>query len=169
MEKIIEKISRYHLINTFIPGVLFVYLSQRIIHVQILTKEIAFDFFLIYTIGMVCNRIGSLIVEPLLKGIKVISFCEYNKYIEAERLDIKLSELNTDNNFYRSVIGTCLFVAFLLGFKWLKDYFSFIAKYNEAIILILCFLLFVLSYRKQSNYIKQRVENNIKVKKNKLE
>ena len=161
MEKIIEKISRYHLVNTFIPGVLFVYLSQRIVHIQILTKEIVFDFFLIYTIGIICNRVGSLLVEPMLKWIKVISFCEYKKYVEAEKLDMKLSELNTDNNFYRSVVGTCLLAAFLMGFNWMRNKFPFVAEYTEIIILVLCGLLFVCSYRKQTNYIKERVESNI--------
>lgn len=161
MEKIIEKISQYHLLNALLPGVFFVYLSERFAGINLLTNEIIFNFFVIYMYGWICSRIGSLVVEPILKKVKFVQFAKYKDYLNASKTDPKLAELNTDNNFYRTMIGVCLSETFLLAFKRLMDNFAFINEFASWILLGLCFLLFLFSYKKQTRYIKKRIEKEL--------
>lgn len=162
MEKILEKISQYHLLNALLPGVFFVYLSERIASINLLTNEIIFNIFVIYLYGLVCSRIGSLVVEPILKKIKFVQFVQYEDYLKASQTDPKLAELNTDNNFYRTIIGVCISETFLLAFKYLMNHFAFINDHASWILLGLCFLLFLFSYQKQTRYINKRVKNELK-------
>lgn len=161
MEKLVEKISKYHLINYFIPGAFAVYLSNQINAVNLLTDKVVFDFVVIYIIGLICSRIGSLVVEWGLKKIHFISFAPYKDFLQAEKNDSKLSDLNADNNMYRTFVGALLLVGLQKGFVFLESQCAFI-KNNEALIIILSLLvLFLLAYRKQTNYIKSRVEKDI--------
>lgn len=162
MEKIIEKISQYHLLNALLPGVFFVYLSERFAGINLLTNEIIFNFFVIYMYGWICSRIGSLVVEPILKKVKFVQFAKYKDYLNASQTDPKLAELNTDNNFYRTMIGVSLSETFLLAFKHLMNHFTFVNDHFSWILIGLCFLLFLFSYRKQTRYIKKHIENELK-------
>ena len=158
MDKILEKISRYHIVNYVIPGVLAVYLSKQINQVELLTSNIFFDIVMTYTLGLICSRIGSLFVEPILRKIHFVQFSEYKDYMFAEERDPKLSDLNTDNNLYRTVIGVVLFIIIQYCFNLLKSKCEFVNGYSSLIVLIALLILFLLSYKKQTSYIVKRVE-----------
>ncbi len=158
MDKILEKLSKYHIVNYVIPGVLAVYLSKQINQIELLTSNIFFDIVMVYTLGLICSRIGSLIVEPLLRKIHFVQFSEYKDYMSAEEKDPKLFDLNTDNNLYRTVIGVVLFVIIQYCFNLLKSKCEFVNDYSSLIVLIALLILFLWSYKKQTSYIVKRVE-----------
>lgn len=158
MDKLLEKISRYHLINYIIPGVLTIYLSKQINQIELLTSNMFFDIVMAYALGLICSRIGSLIVEPLLKLIHFVHFADYKDYMSAEKNDPKLTDLNTDNNLYRTIAGSALFIAVQMGFVILKTRYDFVREYSSIIILIAFLLLFLFSYKKQTSYIVKRVD-----------
>ena len=66
-EKIVDRISSYNLFNYALPGTIFVYTSKCLLNKNILVNSWIENFILCYFIGMILSRIGSLIIEPLLK------------------------------------------------------------------------------------------------------
>lgn len=158
MDKLLEKISKYHLINYIIPGVLTIYLSKQINQIELLTSNVFFDIVMAYALGLICSRIGSLIVEPLLKLIHFVHFADYKDYMSAEKNDPKLTDLNTDNNLYRTVIGVVLFIIIQYCFNLLKSKCEFVNDNSSLIVLIALLILFLWSYKKQTSYIVKRVE-----------
>ena len=67
MNDIINKISNYNLFNYLFPGILYTASVNHFTRLQLPTDNLLEAFFVCYFIGLVISRIGSLIVEPLLK------------------------------------------------------------------------------------------------------
>ena len=158
MEKLIERISNYHIVNTLIPGFIFTYLSKQLLSVDFYSEKILYNFFIFYMLGIICNRIGSIIIEPFFKLIHIVKFAPYEEYVKAELKNPKIESLNTDNNFYRTICATILFIIGEKLYIYLIAICPFIASYKNEIIIFLVLTLFTFSYHKQTSYIKKRVE-----------
>lgn len=158
MEKLIERISNYHIVNTLIPGFIFTYLSKQLLSVDLYSENALYNFFIFYMLGIICNRIGSIIIEPFFKFTHIIKFAPYEEYVKAELKNPKIETLNTDNNFYRTMCATILFIIGEKIFIYLTATFSFIASYKNEILIFLVLALFTFSYHKQTSYIKKRVD-----------
>ena len=158
MEKIIERISNYHIVNTLIPGFIFVYLSKQLLSVDLYSENVLYNFFIFYMLGIICNRIGSIIVEPFFKFINIVEFAPYEEYVKAEQKNPKIETLNTDNNFYRTMCATIIFIIGEKFYIYLIAVCPFIASYKNEILIFVVLALFAFSYHKQTSYIKKRVE-----------
>lgn len=162
MEEFIKKISSYNIFNYLLPGTLFAYIFSAGSNLNLVQDDLLFGIFLYYFIGLTISRVGSLIIEPLLKGVKFLKFSEYKDFVIASRNDTQLDVLSEGNNMYRtfislfSILGVLKFYAYLISLlPWLKDM-------SSTIIFFLLFILFLFSYRKQTEFIRKRVEANIK-------
>ena len=157
-KEIVEKISSYNLFNNLLPGVLFVYAISNITNFNLLVDNVIIVIFLYYFVGLVISRFGSFVVEPLLRKIKFIRFADYKDFLSASEQDSKIELLSEVNNMLRTFIS--LFVFILLTFIYDKIAVRFcIPIENTIIILIVALLvLFVFSYRKQTTFIRKRVE-----------
>ena len=158
LEAFIEKISSYNFLNCLIPGVLVTYCADCMFSITLLTDDWFNDFFIIFIYGLISSRIGSLIVEPFLKKIKFIKYAKYDAFCNAEKEDKKICVLLEMNNLYRTLIGAFILLVFICGMNFLRLKIEFINTYFNCIILTLLLILFVFSYKKQTNYIKNRVE-----------
>ena len=77
LKQIVEKISSYNIFNNLYPGVLFIYLSKFIFEIKILSDNWFENLIVFYFAGMVLSRIGSIIIEAIMKKINEI--CLKNK------------------------------------------------------------------------------------------
>jgi hypothetical protein len=161
IKEILNKISSYNIFNYLLPGILFVIICKYSMGFNLIIENNLLGAFLYYFIGMIISRIGSLMVEPLLKKVKFLKFSDYKKFIEASKLDSKLELLSEVNNTYRTFISMFLLLSFLKAYKHYNYYYWHIThsvSYSVALILIL--ILFVFSYKKQTSYITKRIEAN---------
>ena len=162
MDEILKKITEYRIFNFLLPGAVFAYAISTTTDVPLNTDDILLSFFLYYFIGLVVSRIGSVFIEPFLKFIKVIEFVSYEKYINASRIDSKIAAFSQDNNTYRTLIsaGICYLAAYTVS-----TYHSSRPMNVYIVVLsISLIVLFVLSYRKQTDYIKKRIGIALKEK-----
>ena len=81
MDGLWEKISSYNLFNNLFPGALFIYLLERSTSVVLSTEDIVKNIVLYYFVGLVIGRVGSIVVEPILKAVRVIRFTPYSDYM----------------------------------------------------------------------------------------
>jgi len=158
MDSILNKISSYNIFNYILPGIIFTVIIENITVYKRLTSKIEIDFFIVYFIGLIISRFGSLIVEPLLKKISFIKFSEYKDYISASKEDKNIEILSETNNMYRTFISLFLIVILI------KIYSLYTVPYEITIyfILVILFLMFLFAYKKQTSYIIKRIERNIK-------
>lgn len=172
MEEIVkaaaEKVSHYNLLNTLFPGAVFCVVVHRFSHAWTFGDNLLEELFLWYFIGVIISRIGSICVEKCLKKIRCkgkpyLEFADYQKYLEATDAHPFLKTLMETSNMYRTMIALAisLIVAYVydwVGYDWICTYFPFGVKGAFVVLCILLAILFVISYRKQTDYIKRRVE-----------
>lgn len=162
MKDFMDKLSSYNLFNYLLPGILFAAFAERLTSHHIIQANIIITLFLCYFVGLCVSRIGSLIIEPILKATSFVRFAPYSEFVKASQKDTKLEILSEANNTYRTLLS--LFVSLLLltlfdaGMQLLK-----VSHRASTIVLcVLLALLFAWSYRKQTIYITNRIRAILK-------
>jgi hypothetical protein len=162
MKELFDKLSSYNIFNYLFPGILFSFILSKVSSYNLIQGDLLIGAFLYYFIGLIISRIGSLLVEPILKKIKFLKFSDYNKFVSASKLDPKIELFSEVNNMYRTICSMFLLIICFRLYELISNYFPCIKNLNEIILIIFLFVLFIFSYRKQTNYITRRIEANQK-------
>lgn len=157
MEKLMEKLDSYSILNNLLPGAVFVYLFEYIFEVDIVRDGIVENLFIYYFIGMIVSRIGSLVVEPLCRKTKWVNYSDYSNYIRASRKDDKIDVLSEVNNSFRTILSMCLILITVKIYFLIVSWLKIPQSYNKFIVLVVITLIFAVSYRKQTKYVVNRV------------
>lgn len=162
MKEILDKISSYNLFNYLLPGFIFAFMVERLSNYQLLSEDIATNAFIAYFIGLSVSRFGSLVVEPIFRKTGLLKFVNYSTYLAASKKDPKIELFSEINNSYRTLISVLILtlsvkVWQLIGYRWTT--FQQISPYLLVVILL---ILFLFSYKKQTDYIVKRVIANHK-------
>lgn len=164
MDKIIDKISSYHIFNNLVPGYLFLIISSQIIGKGLIIDSLIYSFFEAYFIGTIISRISSLVIEKIIVKIWKLRKEPYDKYIEANKKDDKLEILNQDCNMYRSLC-TLMLIELSLKIMVMFEITRLINKdFLILVTLTLLSILFALSFVKQNRFISSRVKRISKKK-----
>jgi len=158
MKELLDKISSYNIFNFLFPGIVFAIFSKALIGYNFIQSDILINAFLFYFMGMIISRIGSLIIEPILKKISFIKFVEYKKYVEASKKDAKIEILLEANNTYRTILSSTILLGILKIYAVLETKCQFLKANSYYILLVSIFLIFLFSYKKQTKYVVKRVE-----------
>jgi len=155
MKELLDKLSSYNLFNYLLPGTLFAAAADRISDHKVTQGNIVVDLFVYYFIGLVISRIGSLVVEPVMKSTKFVKFAPYRDFVRACTRDSKIETLSEQNNMYRTLCALFLCVGVLKLYDHVVQRWGLPGK---AVVITGLFGLFAFSYRKQTSYVRQRVD-----------
>lgn len=161
-EVVFARISSYELFNNLLPGAVYAVIVERLTQFRIFIGNVLSDVVMCYVIGLLMGRIGSLVVEELLKKVRNGSWLgrvSYKEYVIAEMKDDgKIQMLSMVNNAYRSLVTTFLCVLFTVIFSLFWPYIAG-AKWAIVIVgVILVIVLLCFAYRKQTRYVAERVK-----------
>lgn len=160
METLLNLLSTYELFNNIFPGIIFSYFLNSEGYTLVVEKiDIYEKLFIYYFIGLIISRIGSLFLEPFFLKLEIIKFADYSKFLKAEENNNKIHTFVLVNNMYRSFIIVFFFNFLYLLYLILQNNFLFFSLLPKLLIILSFFFLFVFSYRKQTEYIRKRVEN----------
>ncbi len=161
MKELSEKISSYNLFNNLLPGILYVFIVTKLTSFNLILENNLIGAFFYYFVGMIISRLSSLIIEPFLKWVKFVKYAEYKDYLIACERDNKINLLCEGNNMYRTFVA--LFVAILLTIAYDKITIHFCIPIENTFvgIIIGLLILFLFSYRKQTTFIRKRVEKQM--------
>lgn len=160
MKDLLDKLSSYNLFNYLFPGVVFVVLANTITHYSFVQQDIVLGVFLYYFIGLVISRFGSLVIEPLLKRFSFLKFTDYKDFVAASKKDEKVELFSEINNTYRTLCACFTLLILLKIFESIENKFLFDKIWVAFFLVVLLLILFLLSYRKQTEYITKRVKAN---------
>ena len=158
MKDLINKISSYNLFNYLFPGIVFVALSKEITAYSFVQQDILVGAFLYYFIGLVISRFGSLVVEPILKKINFIKFADYKDFVVASQKDPQIEVLSEANNTYRTLLSMFVLLFLLKLYESVAQSWAPLQERNIMILLVILFVMFLVSYRKQTSYVNKRVK-----------
>lgn len=159
MKDLIDKITSYNIFNYLFPGVVLSLLTTKLTSYNLIFDNLFIGAFAYYFIGLVISRIGSVIIEPILKWFGFVKFAEYKDFVKLSKTDPKLEILSEANNMYRTIISLFVIVFILLGTQKIARYWSYFNENQDVLALIFLFFLFAFSYRKQTNYITHRINS----------
>ncbi|MER9204003.1 hypothetical protein NKH74_33675 [Mesorhizobium sp. M0933] len=159
MNDILAKISSYNLFNSLVPGAILAGLlgSLDIYHFE--STSVVADLVVYYFLGMIVSRVGSVIIDPLLKLLRIVPPRNYGGFIEASAKDEKILILLETGNMYRTVFAVLLLVVAAYNLRTVGTALPSPAIAINIGLLVLA-ALFLVSYLKQNRYISKRVEHH---------
>ena len=108
---------------------------------------------------MIVSRVGSLLLEPMLKWLKIVSYAPYADYLKASDKDAKMAVMIEANNTYRTLAATFLTITLGLMITWSADRLDISSETREFLLALMLFGIFLASFRKQSAFIVSRVKH----------
>lgn len=157
MKEILDKISSYNLFNYLLPGVLFAVIADTLTGYSFFQEYLIITAFVVYFIGLVISRFGSLILEPILRKLTFLKFVDYPSYVSASNKDPKIELLSEVNNMYRTLSSTLVLIVFLKIWELTELKWSGLKLWSPYILIVLLMIMFFYSYRKQTEYVVKRV------------
>ena len=174
LKNITEKISSYNILNNLFPGIVFCNIVDQSTRFSFVHDNILENLFIYYFVGMIISRIGSIFVEKWLRTIKIknkktknkeplLKFAPYDKYVDASENNTFIKTLSETNNTYRTIIAMVILILVVKLYDWfIYDVVQLLGEMgNNLVFVIICLItiiLFVYSYKKQTDYIRNRVE-----------
>lgn len=159
MEKFIDRLSSYNILNNMLPGAVFCYLLNTLMNINILKNSIIEKLFIYYFVGIIISRIGSVIVEPMCKKIKLVEFVSYKEFTKACSKDDRIDILSETNNMYRTMLAVLFVLSLIKVYLLILSKITWLENYTAVLVIILLVILFGYSYRKQTEYVRSRVKH----------
>ena len=157
MKNIIDKISSYNFFNYLLPGILFAVAANSLTSYSFIQDNLIVGAFIYYFIGLVISRFGSLVIEPILKRISFLKFADYKDFAYASKKDSQINIFSEENNMYRTFCSMFILLIFLRIYYFVNIKFPMLELWNTYFLIILLLLMFLFSYRKQTQYITKRI------------
>lgn len=161
LKLIIDKLSQYNFLTNIIPGSVLCIIFEYIVGMEIIPDSAYQAGIVFYFAGLVTGRFGSLFIEWFLKKIKVVKFAPYADFVEAEKRDAKITTLSQENNTYRAYISVCFLSILIWIYRIIVDCPNCKTIIGVSLLLLSLLVLFIFAYRKQTRYVRRRVEKNI--------
>jgi len=157
---LLAKLTSYNIFNNLLPGALFCAAASYLGLFHISDTNVVVLIVAYYLVGLIIGRIGSVIIEPLLLRLGWIGYSPYDAFVKASKMDTKLDVLVETNNTYRALLSTavCLLASLLLAYA--RKFLPENSILDQATTITAIAFLFFFAYRKQSMYIRKRVEAN---------
>lgn len=164
LKLIIDNLSQYNFLTNILPGTVLCIILKYLVGYDLIPDDFYQAGIVFYFVGMVNSRVGSLVIEPILKAISWVKFAPYSEFLRAEKEDAKLTILSQENNVFRSYISL-MFIS-ILGYIYKNCSLDLrLSLNNESlVIIVILFVLFLFAYKKQTSFVRKRVENFIKNK-----
>ena len=161
IKAIIEKISNYNILTNIIPGAVLCVILRYLVGYDLFAGNNWFVLgVLFYILGVINNRISSLVIGPFLTWIKFVKPFSYKEFIKTENVDPKVTVLSTENNVFRSYIAVFCLSLLVLLYKTVLSKWAFLSDNINLVVLVILVILFAFSYRKQTKLLSQRIAIN---------
>jgi hypothetical protein len=157
MKELLEKLTSYNLFNYLLPGVVFVVLADKLTNYTFTQLDIVVGAFVYYFIGLVISRLGSLILEPILKGVRFVRFAKYEDFVNASAKDAKIETLSESNNSYRTFCAVFMSLLLLKAYEKVEAKMPLLSHRGSLVAVVLLLVMFLWAYRKQTAYITKRI------------
>ena len=161
MKDLLDKLSSYNIFNYLLPGVLFAVFIDELTPFRIVQKDIVVGVFVYYFLGSIVSRIGSLIVEPLLRKIGFVAFTKYEDFVRASKVDEMIGVLSEANNMYRTICALMISIVGVLLYLRASRHFPVLETLAPGVCIGVVFALYLFAYRKQTAYIVKRIAVNL--------
>ena len=161
ISKLSEKISHYEFLVNLIPGSALCFILSYIGY-PILDYNMVVCIAICYLVGLINGRFASLVIEGLCRITKFIKWKEYEFYIAAKEKRPYIEKMQEEANMFRSFVSVFFVSIIAYGVKQILPLCDFLQQNGFCILMALLFLLFLFSYRKQTNkYVVKNIDEEL--------
>lgn len=157
LSDLLDKLTSYNLFNYLLPGAVFAYFAESRLGSKLVPNDLVTAAFVYYFLGVVVSRFGSLVVEPLLKRLRVVKFEPYQAFLSASEKDAKIEVLVEAANMYRTLFSAMLLLLLLAVYLEAESFCPFLPKWRGLIGGFALALIFLFAFKKQTDYIANRI------------
>lgn len=161
MKELLDRLGSYNIFNYLLPGVIFAAVASSLTGYSFIQDDLLVGAFVYYFLGLIISRIGSILVEPVLKKVRFVEFSLYQDYISASKKDDFIQTLSEANNMYRTFVSLFLCLLILKSYGLLASKIPFLKEWEIINLVVGLLFLFLMSYRKQTAYISKRVQHGL--------
>lgn len=163
LSELLDKLTSYNLFNYLLPGAVFAYFAESSFAIKLVPDDLVTAAFVYYFLGVVVSRFGSLVLEPLLKGLRVVKFEPYPAYLAAAEKDDKIEILVEAANMYRTFVSSMLLLLLLAAYLKVESLCPILSEWRSISGGLTLAFIFLFAYKKQTDFIANRIKKlNIK-------
>lgn len=154
-----DKLDAYNLVANLVPGAALIYALNFYGFPTPDPSQIGAFVLVSFVVGVLTNRLGSILVDPLLRNprIKFLHPKNYSAFITSEKDDPKLDMIVANAGLYRTFV-TCGFIfLFLILVDLIIEKINLDDRYLFTIFIFIGIIISALALRKEDNYIHQRI------------
>jgi len=153
-----EKLDAYDLVANLVPGAALTYALHFSEFPTPSPKDWAAFLLVAFVAGVTANRLGSLLLDPLLRWAKFLYPKNYDSFVDSEKDDRKLETLVANHGLYRTFFTAGLIYLILIG---VSHWFPSIASSNQLVFVLFVLAgmaVFLFAFQKEDGYIHTRIE-----------
>lgn len=162
LKLVIDKLSQYNFLTNILPGSVLCIILKYLVGYDLIPDDYYQAGIVFYFVGMVNSRLGSLVVEPLLKAILWVKYAPYSDFLQAEKEDSKITLLSQENNVFRSYVTVMFISAIVYIYKNYSLDWRCLMRDEPLVLIISLLVIFLFAFRKQTSFVRKRVEKFIK-------
>lgn len=162
MDDLLKKLSSYNIANHLLPGAIYTFVLCSYLGRKDIVDNLVLFFFIAYFSGVVVSRIGSLVIERLLRLIWKKG--PYEDFLAAEKDDPKLQALVEDQNLFRSVVALAVVLYLSLRYLELRANYPSLQQYDLELGAATFIVLFIIAHLSHDRYINKRIAHHKKRK-----
>lgn len=154
-----DKLDAYNLVANLVPGAALAFALHLSGFPAPEPANIAAFLLAAFVAGVTVNRLGSLVLDPLLRA-KRLSFLkpkDYYSFVISEHDDAKPEVLVANAGLYRTFFAAGLVYFGLLGFDYGANHLGLDVEARLWMLLLFAMVVFLFALKKEDNYIHERL------------
>lgn len=154
-----DKLDAYNLVANLVPGAVLVFSLNYSGFPAPAPENVAAFLIIAFVAGVAVNRLGSLILDTPLRKIGFLKQKNYISFVNSEKNDKKLETLVANAGLYRTFFTAGLVYLVLIASNHWRVKCGWSTEALVITFVILGMMLFLFAFRKEDNYIHDRLED----------
>lgn len=151
-----DKLDAYNVVANLVPGAALTYALHYSDFPTPPPDKLGAFLLVAFVAGVTTNRLGSLILDPILRRAKFLKRKDYRSFLMREKGDKKLDALVANSGLYRTFFTAGFIYLIALMFFEVTAHISNQALFTAFVIGGM--LVFLFALRKEDGYIHSRIE-----------
>ena len=154
-----DKLDAYNLVANLVPGAALTFALHASGFPAPGSSNVAAFLLASFVAGVTANRLGSLVLDPVLRAQKIgfLKKKNYKSFVTSEREDNKLEILVANAGLYRTFFAAGVVYFGLILFNNAADRIALDLQGKLWILLAFAMLVFLFALRKEDKYIHARL------------
>ncbi|MEP1422075.1 MAG: hypothetical protein ABJK59_09930 [Erythrobacter sp.] len=155
-----DKLDAYNIVANLIPGAALTYgLHASGFPTPHPSEELGAFLLVAFVAGVMTNRIGSIVIDPLLRA-KSVGFLHpknYKAFVTSQRDDPKLDTIVANTGLYRTFVTAGLLFLLLVGIDRLIKECGISSQFVFIAFVVIGIIVSAFALKKEDDYIHERI------------